>query len=207
MLEFTQADLSDADLDRLRRIYKPLTQSVRELIDATIRTQVDAATVADVTAQIDAAAARLRSTQLPGPFGVRYTHEGNGMAWGNPVIGTRNPIAPPLVLNYDKSGKVWTDFHLGAAYEGPPGHVHGGVCAMVLDHVLGEAASGGLTRPAFTGTISCRYLRATRLGALHTEAAIERTEGVKTFAVGHLADDEGITVEAEGVFIVPKWAR
>ena len=207
MLEFTRADLSDADLDRLRRIYKPLTQSVRELIDATIRTQVDAAIVADVTAQIDAATARLRSTQLPGPFGVRYTHEGNGMAWGNPVIGTRNPIAPPLVLNYDESGKVWTDFHLGAAYEGPPGHVHGGVCAMVLDHVLGEAASGGLTRPAFTGTISCRYLRATRLGALHTEAVIERTEGVKTFAVGHLADDEGITVEAEGVFIVPKWAR
>jgi len=25
--------------------------------------------------------------------------------------------------------------------------------------------------------------------------------------VGHLADDDGITVEAEGVFIRPKWAR
>ena len=50
-------------------------------------------------------------------------------------------------------------------------------------------------------------LRATRLGALHTEAVIERVYGVKTFAVGHLADDEGITVEAEGVFVVPKWAR
>lgn len=207
MLEFTQADLSDADLDRLRRIYQPLTQSVRELIDATIRTQVDAAAVAEVTAQIDAATARLRSTQLPGPFGVRYTHGGNGMPWGNPVIGTRNPVAPPLVLNYDESGKVWTDFHLGAAYEGPPGNVHGGVCAMVLDHVLGEAASGGMTRPAFTGTISCRYLRFTRLGALHAEAIVERTEGVKIFAVGYLADDEGITVEAEGVFVVPKWAR
>jgi Thioesterase superfamily len=207
MLEFTREELSDADLDRLRRIFQPLTQSVRELIDATIRTEVDAATVADVTAQINAATARLRSTQLPGPFGVRYTHEGNGMAWGNPVIGTRNPIAPPVVLNYDESGNVWTDFHLGAGYEGPPGHVHGGVCAMVLDHVLGEAASGGLTRPAFTGTLECRYLRATRLGALHAEAVIERTEGVKTYAVGHLADDEGITVEAKGVFVVPKWAR
>jgi acyl-coenzyme A thioesterase PaaI-like protein len=207
MLEFSREDLTAADVDRLRRIYEPLTQSVRELIDATIRTEVDAATVADATAQIDAATARLRSRQLPGPFGVRYTFDGGGMAWGNPVIGVRNPIAPPLVLNYDDSGRVWTDFHLGAAYEGPPGHVHGGVCALVLDHVLGEAASGGLTRPAFTGTISCRYLRATRLGALHTEATIERIDGVKTFAVGHLSDDEGITVRAEGVFIVPKWAR
>jgi acyl-coenzyme A thioesterase PaaI-like protein len=207
MLEFSREELTAADVNRLRRIYEPLAQSVRELIDATIRTEVDAATVADVTAQIDAATARLRSNQLPGPIGVRYSFDGGGMAWGNPVIGVRNPIAPPLVLNYDDSGRVWADLDLGAAYEGPPGHVHGGVCALVLDHVLGEAASGGLTRPAFTGTISCRYLRATRLGALHTEATIERIDGVKTFAVGHLADDEGITVQAEGVFVVPKWAR
>lgn len=214
MLEFSREELTAADVDRLRRIYEPLTQSVRELIDATIRTEVDAATVSDITAQIDAATARLRSKQLPGAFGVRYSAPGDdggefdaGMAWGNPVIGVRNPIAPPLVINSDDSGRVWTDFHLGAAYEGPPGHVHGGVCALVLDHVLGEVASGGMTRPAFTGTISCRYLRGTRLGALHSEATNERVDGVKTYAVGHLADDEGVTVEAEGVFIVPKWAR
>ena len=60
---------------------------MRELIDATIRTEVDAAIVAEVKAQIDAATARLRAKQLPGPFGVRYTGEGNGMAWGNPAIG------------------------------------------------------------------------------------------------------------------------
>src|SRR3984893_18497895 len=54
MLEFRRADLGDADLARLRRIYKPLTQSVRELIDATIRTEVDAETGADLTAQLDA---------------------------------------------------------------------------------------------------------------------------------------------------------
>ncbi|MBV9515056.1 MAG: PaaI family thioesterase [Mycobacteriaceae bacterium] len=207
MLEFSREDLTAADVERLRRIYEPLTQSVRELIDAAIRTEVDATTVAEVTAQIEVATARLRSNQMPGPFGVRFTFDAGGMAWGNPVIGVRNPIAPPVVLDCDDSGKVSADFHLGAAYEGPPGHVHGGVCALILDHVLGEAASGGLTRPAFTGTITCRYLRATRLGALHTEATIERVEGVKTFAVGHLADEEGVTVEAEGVFVVPKWAR
>ncbi|MDT5011670.1 MAG: hypothetical protein QOH57_3287, partial [Mycobacterium sp.] len=72
---------------------------------------------------------------------------------------------------------------------------------------LGEVASGGLTRPSFTGTISCRYLRGTPLGDLHTEATIERIDGVKTFAVGHLADAQGITVEDEGVFIIPMWAR
>jgi len=101
---------------------------------------------------------------------------------------------------------MWSEFHLGAAYEGPPGHVHGGVCAMILDHVLGAAASDP-PRPALTGTISLRFLRSTPLGPLRAEARVDRTEGVKTFAVGHLADAEGVTVEAEGVFIIPKWAR
>jgi hypothetical protein len=41
---------------------------------------------------------------------------------------------------------------------------------------------------------------------MHAEARITRTYGVKTFA-GHLADEEGVTVEADGVFIQPKWAR
>jgi acyl-coenzyme A thioesterase PaaI-like protein len=84
--------------------------------------------------------------------------------------------------------------------------VHGGVAALVLDHLLGEAASDGVN-PRLTGTISFRYVRATRLGHLHAEATTTRTDGVKTFATGHLADDEGVTVEAEGVFIQPRWAR
>lgn len=32
-------------------------------------------------------------------------------------------------------------------------------------------------------------------------------EGAKTFAVGHIADEQGITVEAEGVFIYPRESR
>ena len=190
----------------MRAVYQPLAESVRELIDATIRTEVDADTVAAVKADIDAATARLRFEQTDGPFGVRYTTGGDRMAWGNPVIGIRNPTAPPLVIQRDADGLVHADFQMGAAYEGPPGHVHGGIAALVLDHLLGEAASDGVN-PRFTGTITMRYLRTTRLGQLHAEAKITRTDGVKTYAAGHLADEEGVTVEAEGVFIQPKWAR
>jgi acyl-coenzyme A thioesterase PaaI-like protein len=208
MLDFTIENLSADEVERLRGIYEPLTRSVRDLIDATIRTEAGADVVAAAKAEIDSATARLRGKQRVGAFGVRYNPDGEGMAWGNPVIGLRNPTAPPLLIHADASGKAWSEFDLGAAYEGPPGHVHGGVCALVLDHLLGEIASDpGSGRPALTGTISLRYLRATPLGRLYAEARIERTEGVKTFAVGHLADANGITVEAEGVFIVPKWAR
>lgn len=206
MLDFTVENISAEDLERLRGIYEPLTRSVRELIDAAIRTEVDDEAVAAAKAEIDSATARLRRKQLEGTFGVRYLDSGRQMAWGNVVIGTRNPIAPPLLINHDRSGKAWCDFELGAAYEGPPGHVHGGVAALILDHVLGEAASDGMT-PRLTGTLTLRYVRATRLGRLHAEAMTTRIDGVKTFAAGHLADDEGVTVQAEGVFIKPRWVR
>jgi acyl-coenzyme A thioesterase PaaI-like protein len=206
MLDFTLENISAEDVERLRALYEPLAQSVRELIDATVRTQADAATVAAAKSEIDSATARLRQKQLDGSFGVRYLASGERMAWGNAVIGIRNPIAPPLEIQHDASGKSFCDFHLGAAYEGPPGHVHGGVAALILDHLLGEAASDGIN-PRLTGTISFRYVRATRLGHLHAEAMTTRTDRVKTFAAGHLADEEGVTVEAEGVFILPRWAR
>jgi acyl-coenzyme A thioesterase PaaI-like protein len=207
VLEFTHiGDLTSQDVDRMRAVYQPLAESVRDLLDATIRTEVDADEVAAIKAEIDAATARLRAKQIDGAFGVRYTTGGDRMAWGNPVVGIRNPIAPPLEINRDETGAIYADFVVGAPYEGPPGHVHGGISALVLDHVLGEAASDGIM-PRFTGTITLRYLRTTRLGRLHAEARIDRTDGVKTYVVGHLADEEGITVEAEGVFITPRWAR
>lgn len=206
MLEFTVEDLSGEDVARLRGIYEPLTESVRSLVDATIRTKADAQTVAEVKRDIDAAVARLRVRQLDGAFGVRLTNSGDSMGWGNAVIGIRNAVAPPLITRRDESGEVSADFHLGAAYEGPPGHVHGGVAALILDHVLGEAASRD-RQPRFTGTITMRYLRPTKLGSLHTAAISTGTEGVKTYCRGHIADAEGITVQAEGVFITPRWLR
>lgn len=206
MLEFTVEDWSREEVARLRGIYEPLAQSVRELVDATIRTEADAETVAEVKRDIDAAVARLRSRQIAGAFGVRHTASGESVGWGNAVIGVRNALAPLLVTGVDESGRVAAEFHLGAAYEGPHGHVHGGVSALILDHVLGESASLD-RKPRFTGTITVRDLRATPLGPLRAEAVRTRTDGVKTYCSGYIADPEGITVEAEGVFILPRWLR
>ncbi len=206
MVEFTAEDWSADDVARLRGIYEPLAESVRELVDAAIRTEADAETVLEVRRGIDAAVARLREQQIDGAFGVRVTREGQGVSWGNAVIGLRNALAPPVVTRRDQSGRVMADFDLGAAYEGPPGHVHGGVSALILDHLLGEAASPD-QKPRFTGSITVRYLRATPLGPLRAEAVRTRSEGVKTYCSGTIADSEGITVEAEGVFITPRWLR
>jgi acyl-coenzyme A thioesterase PaaI-like protein len=205
--EYTHDDLSPEEVDRLIGVYGPFTDAMRGLVDATIRTTVDDAEIAEVTAEIERLTARLRTSQIDGSFGVRFSR-GRGRAWGNPVIGLRNPVAPPVLIEKhpDGDGRVWADFFLSAAYEGPPGLVHGGVSALILDQMLGESAGAG-GKPGMTGSLTLTYRRATPLGTLRAEAWIDRSEGIKTWAKGHLIGPEGVTVEAEGVFILPRWAR
>ena len=206
MSDYVHEDVAPAEIERQRALYGPLAQSIRELADASIRTEVEDDEVRAAQAEIEAITARLRTRELPGSYGVRFSSSGTSRAWGNAVVGARNPIAPPVEVQTDPAGRAWADFRLGAAYEGPPSLVHGGVSALILDQLLGEAAGAG-RKPGMTGTLTVRYRRPTPLGALHGEAHIDRVEGVKTFVVGHLADAGGVTVEAEGVFILPRWAR
>jgi acyl-coenzyme A thioesterase PaaI-like protein len=197
--------LSTAEADRVTALYAPLAEAVRELIDATIRTEVDDDVVAQARAAIEAVTQSLR--QRTRPVAVSYRVGDRPLPLGNAAVGVCNPIAPPIVVNHEGGGRCWAEFVLGSAYEGPPTLVHGGVSALVLDHMLGEAASEGLSRARFTGTISVKYLRGTPLGPLRSEAWIDRVEGRKVFARGFISDAAGITVESEGIFIEPAWAR
>jgi acyl-coenzyme A thioesterase PaaI-like protein len=206
MAGYVQDDITPEELERQRALYGPFAQSVRELLDATIRTTVDDDEIRAAQAEIEAITQRLRKEQLDGPYGVRFGASGRGRPWGNTVVGLRNAAAPPLVIEHDDEGKAWSDFHLGAAYEGPPNLVHGGVSSMILDQMLGEAAGAG-GRPGMTATLTLTYKRATPLGDLRAEAWIERGSGIKTWARGHIIGPDGVTVEAEGLFIMPKWAR
>jgi len=199
--------ISAEEYDRQRVLYEPLTDAIRRLIDAGIHTDVDEATAREAQAAVEAVAATLEQKRRTVTTTLRHEDTGRPLAWANPAVGVRNAIAPPMVIHHEPDGRAWSEFTLSGAYEGPPGWVHGGICALVLDHILGEAASDGLTKPKFTGTITVKYLRGTPLGQLRAEAFIERTEGVKTYARGYLIDAEGTTVEAEGVFIQPAWAR
>ncbi|MGA8257026.1 MAG: PaaI family thioesterase [Nocardioides sp.] len=206
---FVRDDASPEEVARQAALYAPLTDAVRGLADATIRTLVDDEEIRAVQAEVEALTARLRRDQIPGSYGVKYARDGHGRSWGNAVVGLRNPIAPPLRVQKDaakQDGNVWCDFHLGAAYEGPPTMVHGGVLALILDQMLGESAGAG-GKPGMTGTFTLRYHQPTPLGDLRAEGWIDRVEGIKTWAKGHVIGPNGVTVEAEGVFILPRWAR
>ncbi|MDN5901327.1 MAG: PaaI family thioesterase [Brachybacterium sp.] len=205
MLEYRSEELSEDQLAREREVKGGLAQSTRELVDAVIRSTIDDEELGEISTQIETLTARLRTSQIEGSFGVALSGD-EVRNHGNAVVGLRNAIAPPLEVLKTDEGRAWADFTLGAAYEGPPGLVHGGVSALLLDQVFGEAAAAGGS-PGMTGTLTLRYRRGTPLGNLHAEARIDRVEGVKTFVTGFIGDADGPTVEAEGIFILPKWAR
>ena len=193
------------DFSRLEKVYGPLAESVRRLIDITIRTAADPATVATAKSKIESVAEELSASLQPGPFGVQLTPDGETIAWGNVVIGLRNPVAPPLVIHHDPDGLVWVRVRSRPGLRRPTG-------PRPRRRVLADSSTTSWARPHTShldpptpAPSSCVTFARRPLGRpLRAEAHVERIDGVKTFSTGHIADDEGPTVEAEGIFISPK---
>jgi acyl-coenzyme A thioesterase PaaI-like protein len=205
MTAFKLSELTDEEVDAIEGRYAPLAQAVRQLVDATIRSEVGDDVVDDAIAQVEEITARLRAEQRDGPAGVNYNATGRAWNWGNAAIGLRNAAAPPMEAVHDPDGRMHADVHLGAAYEGPPGCVHGGVSALLLDHIMGVTASG-MSRVTLTGTLTLRYCNPLPLGDVRLDAWISGEEGRKVFVDATIKGAAGVALEAHGIFIIPKWS-
>lgn len=203
---FAVDDTPDDVIEADAQAWRPLAAAARELVEACVMSEVPEDEIRAATADVEAAVARLNKIRAERTLGLAHSPTGKRRPWGNPVIGLRNPIAPPLVVHSDPSGRAESDFHCNAAYEGPPGLVHGGVVSLVLDQVLGHAVGAG-GRPGMTGTLTVVYRRGTPLGDLRAEAWVTERGPVKTWARAHVVGPDGVTAEAEGVFILPKALR
>ncbi|MBM0124925.1 PaaI family thioesterase [Pimelobacter simplex] len=129
---------------------------------------------------------------------------GEGVTRHDPVTGPENAIAPPLVLSAEPDspdGAVSGTVNLGISYQGPPGCVHGGISALLLDHTLGVANAHAGTS-GMTGTLTLRYERPV---PLHTDLVVrgwqERVEGRKIWSHGTITSGDEVLVRAEGLFI------
>lgn len=185
-----------------------LARATGRLVDAVVRTRVDDATLAAVAEEVDALTARLLEVAQEGPLGVETASDGRLRDHGNPMVGLRNPIAPPLRVTGEDDGTTTCTLTLGAAYEGPPGCVHGGIVAAVLDQVAGSVAAR-LGKPGLTAYLNTTYRRPTLLGHEHVcRAWAESVDGWKTFVRGEIRDGQDrVTAEVDALFIVPRWAR
>jgi acyl-coenzyme A thioesterase PaaI-like protein len=119
----------------------------------------------------------------------------------SPVMGTCNPLAPPVKATILSNGEITGTVWMGSAYQGPPGCVHGGVVAAIFDELLGLANFAAMT-PAMTGTLKIRYRKPTPLWkTLDLSAKVTEKGSKKSIATGTISCDGELTAQAEGIFI------
>ena len=181
-----------------------LGTALRELVDAAVRTEVSVDELAAATAEARALTERLRA-EGRGLHDIATVDDPEiGERWYSPVYGPGNPVAPPLVATDSPDGRATGRATLGKPHEGPPGLVHGGVVATLLDHVLARAVRAA-GRGGLTATLTVTFRRPVQLGVpLLATAELTGQDGRRTTASARLVaeDDPGTTLaEAEGLFV------
>ncbi|RBY95748.1 PaaI family thioesterase [Blastococcus sp. TF02-8] len=177
-----------------------LGEALRELVDAAVRTEVPLDRLAEATAAARELTALL-STEL------REVHEiasvddpESGQRWYSPVYGPGSPVAPPMVVeDFPTEGRCVGHVTVGKKLEGPPGLVHGGVVATLLDHVLARSARGA-GHGGLTAVLTVTFRRPVQLGVpLVVTGQLVSVEGRRATATARLvAEDDPDTTLAEG---------
>jgi len=116
-------------------------------------------------------------------------------------VGGRSHPCSPELLWQEASNRITGTVRFSQTFEGPPGHVHGGWVAGVLDHIMGmtHVRTG---HPGMTGGLFVRYLKPTPLNqvievsAEATELDDKRTEVKATMSYG-----DTTTATAEAIFV------
>ena len=94
------------------------------------------------------------------------------------VSGPANPMGIAITCHRDGDDAV-AQVSFGAAFEGAPGRVHGGIVAAVFDDVMGFVLSM-LQTPAYTGRLTVSYLAPTPLAVgLELRARLRVRDGRK----------------------------
>jgi acyl-coenzyme A thioesterase PaaI-like protein len=205
-------ELMESEVTPRRAEMRRAADAVRAVTDRMFATEAPEEALAEVTALASQAAAILARYRRQRAFEgfPEAANAGDPHAFfdHSPIAGRANPLAPPIEMEIDsQQRKVIGRVHYGAAYEGPPGSVHGGHIAAAFDEVLGMAQSLG-GQPGMTGTLTIRYRKPTPLHAdLRIEAEFDRLEGRKTFTTGAMYAGDTLTAEAEAVFIRVDMAR
>jgi hypothetical protein len=197
-------DLAPAD-ERRRDAKRRVVAKTRKLVEAVALLDASAMAEDDLEAleiEIDAMTAGVLDAPSLREHGGLFSAPGfqGNLGERSPISGESNPLAAPL--------RLWLDGDVtrgqatyGAAYEGPPGLVHGGVLVAAFDELLAvaQAASG---TAGFTGTLTIRLRRPTPLlRSIDYEGGVDRVEGRKIHAWGRSSCDGEVTAEAEGIFI------
>ena len=115
-----------------------------------------------------------------------------------------NPLGLGLVFRKEAPGLVAT-FEPKSHHRGPPGFLHGGIAATVLDETMASVGWAMDNVPCVTATLELKYRKPVPLDGrpIRIEAWRERVEPRKMQRVqGRLLLEDGtVCVEASGIFV------
>lgn len=116
------------------------------------------------------------------------------------VSGGGNPMGLGGFLSSEGSVAVM-DVTLGKAFEGPPGHAHGGAVAALIDETMGLAVAINNV-PAFTVQLSVSYVGPTPINEpIVARAWIENVDGRKNSVEATVTAGETIVATGSALFI------
>ena len=182
-----------------------LASATRALNEKLVSTDIDPELAAALTEKIDGLAAELsQAQQVTGLVdmakrGQRGTID-DVMGELVSVGGRSHPCSPELRWQ-EASNRITGTVKFSQAFEGPPGHVHGGWVAGVLDHLMGmtHVRTG---HPGMTGGLSVRYLKPTPLNQrIGVSAQATELDDKRTEVKAEMRFGETTTATAEAIFV------
>ena len=182
---------------------RTLVSRVHDLVDAVANPEVDPDTWAETAATVQTLTDRLNVARRE--VGTMVTREiGDGTTEvgtiTNIVAGDTNPAAPRLALMRTDEG-LRAEITLNTIYQGPPGLVHGGWIAAMLDQAVGSV-SAIETSPGLTAHLEVDYRRPTPLFTpLEITSWVDRIEGRKVYVAGQIKAHGQVTAEGSALMI------
>ena len=185
-----------------------IAEELRVVFDELLATSAPVEELEQTRAIVNQAVSLLKSRP--------HSHDYEGPAEGSfapmnsfldrsPIIGAINPLSVPMRLYIEGVGGINSTVVgyalFPAAYEGPPGCVHGGFIAAYFDEVLGmtQSLSGN---PGMTVNLTVDYRAPTPLKQpVVFRGRVVSIDGRKISVAGTLHHGETLCAEAKGLFI------
>lgn len=200
----SQQELRGAGTSPRRAALRRLADAIRQILHRLMQTSAPVPMIEQAAADLEALAERFaehpNSTTYEGYAEAANAGDLFATFDHSPVRGQANALAPPMDLWLD-GDRVRATATFGAAYEGPPGCVHGGFVAAAFDELLGatQSLSGS---PGMTARLVVNYRSPT---PLHTElrfdGTMDQVDGRKIWTSGRLYAGDVLCAESEGLFI------
>ena len=122
------------------------------------------------------------------------------------IAGRSHPCSPDLTWHAEPH-QIRGIVTFSQAFEGPPGHVHGGWVAGILDHLMGMTHVH-MGQPGMTSGLTVRYLKPTPLRQIIAISAVaEELDERRTQVNAEMRCGETITATATAIFVRVDRAR